>query len=254
MKTFVTVLLAMMLGIVAMTSCEKDEPAEPKGTKYTYGDSLEVKCQRNNNMYAYQLFLHVGDTAWPLDADGNPIKRRDPATGELQYLYIVYTEPTVAQQMGKVVYSAVESLIQERDMTLNFFIAHPSEKIIIEFPKETRIISRVTEDGKSFEKEIKELDNIRQRLVDYPTHTLSQENEIIHKAAEPTFILINKDDFIEIILDPKFAAKTTKSILNQIAGIDQQQIEDAAWVAFQMIKRGEKLNENNLKEITKCFK
>lgn len=254
MKTLKTLLVIMLVSIVAisLSSCEKDEPAEPKGVKLTYGDSLDLKAQENNNWYARRVMAQVGDTLWPFDANGNPIKRRDPITGEWQFLDVVTSEVTVAQQYVIVTFSAVEGLVQERGITITFFNENPDEKVYVSFPKDSRIISRTTEDGKCFQNEMEDLNNIRQRLVDNPTHTLSQEIGIIHTAAEPTWIKACKEDFIEQMLDPKFSSNTkSKSVIAQINALDEQKVELITKEIIDLVEKGEKPNQKLINRLAK---
>lgn len=204
MKTL-KILLAVMISIITIisfSSCEKDEPAELKGIELLYGDTLETNAQATNKWYAYELMVPINDTIWPPGPDGEPVKERDPNTGEWNIVGIQTTEVTVEQQLNKVSFKAMELLAQERNRTTEFFNANPNEKIYVTFPKDSRITSRITENGKIFEDEMNELNNIRERLVNNPTHTLSQEIEIIHTAAQLTWVAACKEDFIDQVLNP----------------------------------------------------
>ncbi|AHB41499.1 TPA: hypothetical protein DIC40_05930 [Patescibacteria group bacterium] len=250
----VKILLAMILVsiVVILPSCEKDEPAELKGIKLSYGDTLEIRAQKSNNLSARRVMSQVGDTLWPLDADGNPIKMIDPITGQLLFIEVVTTEVTVAQQYVVVTFSAAEGLVQEKGTTITFFNQNPDEKIYVSFPKDSRIISRTTEDGKRFQDEMENLNNIRQLLVDNTTHTLSQEIGLIHTDAEPTWITANKEDFIDQMLDPKFSKSAkSKSVIAQVNALDEQNIELVTTEIIDLVEKGEKLNHKVINRLAK---
>lgn len=198
-----TIFITIMLGIIAI-SCEKED-SEPQGLKMLYGQTLDSEMHKINMHLAYETMLQVGDTIWPLDANGNPIKEPDPNTGELQFIGIKYYEVTVSQQLVKVGQKSTEELVKERDRTLVFFNQNPGQKVYVSFPDDAQIMDRKIETGEVFQEKIKELDNIRQRMVENPTHTLSQEIEVIHNDAKPIWLKACAEDFIDQMLNPKFA-------------------------------------------------
>ncbi len=224
-----TIFITIMLGIIAI-SCEKED-SEPQGLKMLYGQTLDGEMRNINMQLAYETMIQIGDTIWPLDANGDPIKEPDPNTGELQFIGIKHYEVSVSQQLGKVSRKGTEELVKERDRTLVFFNQNPGQKVYVSFPDDAQIMDRKIETGEVFQEKIKELDNIRQQMVENPTHTLSQEIEVIHNDAKPIWLKACAEDFIDQMLNPKFAkynpakAQTMVKDREKINKIAQKAIE-----------------------------
>ncbi len=189
-----------MLAILGATSCTKEEE---QYRQIVYGGSLEREMQAIIRWHAYEMMVEINDTIWPPGKDGNPIRMRDPNNlDKWLYIAIKTSEVTIQEQKGKITFKALEELGKEKDRTVEIFRSYPEE--IIEFiaPENMKVMSFTDENF--FSSITNELNIIRQRLVDKPGNTMSQEVTIIHNQFEKMWIRTCTEAFIDEFLNPSY--------------------------------------------------
>jgi len=215
-----------------------------------YGEQLSINTIKEIDWLSYELMAPIGDTLWPLDVNGYPIRERNPVTGEWNFIYVKISEVTVSEQLVKVNYRADEALLLERSKTIGFFQENPDIKIFLSFPEDDKLINRTTESDKKFSDEIVALDNVRQLMVDNPDQTLSQVISGIHEDAKPTWFEACEEYFIYKTLHPQ---------LKSSRNITAKEIEDELQINIEELEKIEiikktKENFDKIKEISKILK